>query len=275
MQAGIENHTLAENVDRTPTRTTHLCTYSVSQNAVRKYRHSSREHAWLKSFALVCQKQYVIPASCLTCCRTCHRAPLHDLSHRHHLSSDLLRSQWPVLSRPILDWSMKPCETHGGVAETRNLHLPQVMSPRWRNLAISSLKKLSWTQILGKIFSFEELSSKGILGQIRVKYRNEFWEMTIKILAQKIRRRLANLMSTCPTSNQGYTRTTIQLKTLQTRILKMENYENMLASPLNACGRGENYGSSQRPIVSGKPEAKSRTEEVQIVFKVITLEERA
>ena len=24
-----------------------------------------------------------------------------------------------------LDWSMKPCETHGGVADTRNLDLPQ------------------------------------------------------------------------------------------------------------------------------------------------------
>ena len=30
------------------TRTTHLCTYSSSQNAVHKYSHSPREHAWLK-----------------------------------------------------------------------------------------------------------------------------------------------------------------------------------------------------------------------------------
>ena len=46
-----------------------------------------------------------------------------------------------------------------------------------------------------------------------------------KILAQNMRRRLENLTSRCPASNQGYTRTTIQLKALQTRILKMENYE--------------------------------------------------
>ena len=31
----------------------------------------------------------------------------------------------PVLSRPILDWIMKPCETLDGVADTLNLHLPQ------------------------------------------------------------------------------------------------------------------------------------------------------
>ena len=34
-----------------------------------------------------------------------------------------------------------------------------------------------------------------------------------------------SFMSTCPTSNQGYTQTTIQLKALQTRMLKMENCE--------------------------------------------------
>ena len=33
------------------------------------------------------------------------------------------------------------------------------------------------------------------------------------------------MISTCPTSNQGYTQTTMQLKALQTRILKMENYQ--------------------------------------------------
>ena len=49
-------------------------------------------------------------------------------------------------------------------ADTRNLHLPQVTGPNWHNLTISSLKKLSWTEILGKIYSLEELSSTGILG---------------------------------------------------------------------------------------------------------------
>ena len=36
------------------TRTTHWCTYSASQNTLHVYSHSSREHASLESFALVC-----------------------------------------------------------------------------------------------------------------------------------------------------------------------------------------------------------------------------
>ena len=72
-------------------------------------------------------KQLVIPASCLSCCRTCHRTLPRGLSHLHHLSSDHLLPHC-VLPQPILDWIKKPCEIHGGVADTLNLHL--VMSPR-------------------------------------------------------------------------------------------------------------------------------------------------
>ena len=43
---------------------------------------------------------------------------------QHHLSSDHLLPHCPVLSRSILDWIMKPCETHGRGADTLNLHLP-------------------------------------------------------------------------------------------------------------------------------------------------------
>ena len=39
------------------------------------------------------------------------------------LPSDHLLLHCPVLSRPFLDWIMKPCETHGKVADTLNLHL--------------------------------------------------------------------------------------------------------------------------------------------------------
>ena len=38
----------AISADRTPTSTTHVCTYSSSQNALHKNSHSPREHAWLK-----------------------------------------------------------------------------------------------------------------------------------------------------------------------------------------------------------------------------------
>ena len=122
---------------------------------------------------------------------------------------------------------------------------------------IYSLEELSWTEILGKIYSLEELSSTEILGQIRIKYPKEVWEMTIKILSQKTRRKLEILMSTCPASNQGCTRTAIQLKTLQTRILKMETDEKCWPHRCMRMGRGEKYGSSHRPIASGMPEAKT------------------
>ena len=35
------------------------------------------------------------------------------------------------------------------------------------------------------MYSLAELSLTGILGQIRVKYRQEFWEMTIKIYLRR------------------------------------------------------------------------------------------
>ena len=83
-------------VDRTSTRTTHLGTYRSSAHCPHKYSHSPREHAWLKGYfgsdcALWCLlKDPVIPASCLTGCRTCHRTLLHDRSYPPHLFSDLL-----------------------------------------------------------------------------------------------------------------------------------------------------------------------------------------
>ena len=53
-------------------------------------------------------------------------------SHLHHLSSDHLLPHCLVLSRSILDCSMKPCETHGGVADTLDLHLPHTKGEeRW------------------------------------------------------------------------------------------------------------------------------------------------
>ena len=71
---------------------------------------------------VVSPKLFVIPASCLICCRICHRTLLHDLSHLLHLSSDHLLPHCPVLRNLI----KKPSEIHGGVAEMQNLHLPQM-----------------------------------------------------------------------------------------------------------------------------------------------------
>ena len=59
-----------------------------------------------------------------------------------------------------------------------------------RNPGTDNLEELSWTEILEQICSLEELSLTEILGQVRIKYQKEFWEMTIKMLSLKIRRKL-------------------------------------------------------------------------------------
>ena len=83
---------------------------------------SLTQHAWLKN-ALWCPlEQFVIPASCLPCCRTCHRTLLHDLSHQ----PIVFRPSSPSLTCLISAHSGLEYETFrdGGVADTRNLHLP-------------------------------------------------------------------------------------------------------------------------------------------------------
>ena len=63
-------------------------------------------------------------------------------------------------------------------------------------------------------------------------------------------------MSTCAMSNHRCTSDYDSAESLADSDLEDGESRRMLASPLYACGRGENYGSSQRPIASGKPEAK-------------------
>ena len=74
---------------------------------------------------VVSLKDSVISASCLTCCRTCHRTLLHDLSHLPQPFYDLL-PHCPVLRNSI----KKPCEIDDGVEDKLNLHLPPVMRPK-------------------------------------------------------------------------------------------------------------------------------------------------
>ena len=80
--------------------------------------------------SVVSLKQLIIPASCLLCCRTCHRTLLHDLSHQPHLSSDHILPHCPVLPRLILDWIKKFCEFHGGVADTQKSASPTGYEPK-------------------------------------------------------------------------------------------------------------------------------------------------
>ena len=106
--------------------------------------------------------------------------------------------------------------THGRVADQHKSHLSQVMSPNR-----SSPPKIIETNVIEtevidlKTLNPEELSLKGILGQIRIKYRKDLWEIT----------NLEKLVLRCPTSSDRCIPNVAQRKALQTRILKMENYE--------------------------------------------------
>ena len=63
------------------------------------------------------------------------------------------------------------------------------------------------------------------------------------------------LMLTCPTSYPGYTRTTTQLKALQSRISKMKNYEKCWPHRCMHRTRRK-FRFFFKTQASGKPEAK-------------------
>ena len=104
-------------VDRTPTRTTHLCTYSASQNAPHRcFTHANTRGSSRLPWCVKSSVSSQLHVSHVAALATEH---FYTISlTKHHLFSDHLLSQWPVLSRPILDWSMKPCETQGGYTKS-------------------------------------------------------------------------------------------------------------------------------------------------------------
>ena len=103
-----------------------LCTYRLSAQISHTCIHTSREHAWLKH-------NKVSKNSSSSTCRVSSFAALDtDFQHKPTLTC---LTYLPIIlsltirsteSRSFLSTAM----IHGGVAELRNLHLPQVMSPR-------------------------------------------------------------------------------------------------------------------------------------------------
>ena len=63
-------------------------------------------------------------------------------------------------------------------------------------------------------FEPEELSLTGIVGQIRIKHREESWEKTTKSLSPKMWMNFENLVTTCLTSSHRCTPITTQRKVL-------------------------------------------------------------
>ena len=96
----------------------------------------------------------------------------------------------------------------------------------------------------------------GTLGQIRLNYRKEFWEMTVKIQSQKIWVKLEKVGVDIPCVQSKIDSDYNSAESVAVTDLEDGELRKMLASPLYAHGRGENYGSSQKHTASGKPEAK-------------------
>ena len=148
---------------------------------------SSREHAWLKSW------------KAQDCTSWCPYYKFHSRVMSHSLpyltlttstsSLSLISSTSPIF--PIVSpthtqdlWPsahIYPAMFRGRVADQHKSHLWQVMSPNRLRSKPSRPKRSSLKTSIP-----EELSLTGILGQIRVKYRNDSWEITTKILPLKM-----------------------------------------------------------------------------------------
>ena len=158
--------------------------------------------------------------------------------------------------------SRSPARFTGGVADLPNLHLPQVMSRKWSHPTTSSLEEIELDRNIG---TDPYQIPERILGN---DYQNPITEDTEET---------EKLVSTWSTSNQGYTLITIQLKALQTRILKMDNYEKCWPHCCMYMGDEKIMVLLTNPQLQGNQKQKQcrREVQVQIVLKLITLDERA
>ena len=158
----------------------------------------------------------VIHVSCLVLCRIWHWQPAQVLCHLFHpLFQSFRRSH--LCTQALWSSTLQhPAMCHGRVADQHKSHLSKVMSPNRLRIKPSTPKQSSL-----KTSSPEELSLTGILGQIRINYRKDLWE-TLRL---KIWANLEKLVQRCPTSTNRCIPIMTQRRSLQTRILKMENCE--------------------------------------------------
>ena len=105
----VDDAVVTLSVDRTPTRTTHLCTCS-SRNAVHKYSHSPREHVWLKG-----QHSSRI-AHCSVSETTCHPSVMsHMMPHLPQNTSTRSLSPTSPVFRPSSPSLSCPISAHSGL----------------------------------------------------------------------------------------------------------------------------------------------------------------
>ena len=105
---------------------------------------------------------------------------------------------------------------HVRVADQHKSHLSQVITPNRLRSKQSRPKRSSV-----KTSSPEEKSLTGILGQMRINYRKDLCGTQLL----RIWTNVEKLVQRCPTSSHRCIPIMTQRRALQTRILKMENYE--------------------------------------------------
>ena len=208
---------------------------------------SSREHAWLKS----CKAQSHIFVSQNNChprvmSRSLPHLTLTTSTSSLPFTSPIFPTTSPTHTRPSVHDEYFPCDgpRQGG----RSTQIP------------------SLTGYEPKLIEPEDLEPRRIeldrnLGTDPYQVQERFVRDNYQNLSLKIWRDLEKLVSICPMSNHRCIPIMTQRRALQTRILKMENYEKVLASPLYVQGR-ENCNSSRIPTAPVKLSATIQEREV-------------
>ena len=173
------------------------------------------------------------------------------------MSSDHFLPHCLVLPRPILDLSLKLCETHGGVADAHGPKIPQSDNLEARRI---ELDRNLGTDLQPRRIELDrnpgtDLQPRRI--ELDLNLRTDPYQ--IPVFDERILGDDYPDPTTEDTEETG--KFDVDMPYVQSRIhsdydsaesiadsdLEDGELRKMLAPPLYAFGRGENYGSSQRP----------------------------
>ena len=238
-------------VDRTPTHTTHLCTYSASQNAP----HRCFTHANTRGSSRL---PWCVKSSLSSQLHVSHVAALAtEHFYTIFLTNIFFRPSSLSMTCFILAHSGLEHET---LRDPRRIHEICISHRLWAQIDTIWRFRASRNWV-GQKYWERSTASKNWA-------RQEYWDRsvsntrkntgrpTINIPSQKKRRRLGNFDVDMPYVQSRIHSDFDSAESIADSDLEDGELRKMLASPLYASGWGENYGSPQRPIASGKPEAQ-------------------
>ena len=219
--------------------------------------HSPREHAWLKGQhgsglrIVVCLVRFRHPSV------MSHMLPhlsLNTSAGSFSPTSPFFRPSSPSLSCPLeLDQeTLRDSRRSGGYL--LNMHLPQVMSPIRTQSGDFEPQGIELDRNPGKDLEPRTIELDRHIG-------TDPFQIPERILEDDYQNPITE--DTEETENfdvdMPYVRSRIDFDCA--RILKMENFRKVLASPLYVHGRGENYGSSQKICSFRETRSKNNAEE--------------